>query len=236
MAPSLPSRRFVAAALVGVVLAANLVASPAATFATVESLADDPLRFGLLVAALYLLRPLFAWPTTPLAAVVGFGYGAILGVPVALAGVLATVTPVFVVAGRLAADPVAPDAASRDLPSGPVAGRLEAAGDVARRYYDAAGPIRGVTASRLAPIPSDVATVAAAASDVSIGQFLVGTAVGELPWTVAAVAVGASASTIATDGVGDLGTSLAAACAFAAALLLAGPAYRVARTRLSESG
>ncbi|OLZ42628.1 hypothetical protein A6E15_04545 [Natrinema saccharevitans] len=205
-------------------VAAGLLVSPPTAIGAVDSLAADPLPFGLVVAALYLVRPLLAWPTTPLAAVVGYGYGVAVGVPVALAGVVVTVLPIFLAARWIAGD----ESVSGNCDE---SGFLERAGDAAGRYYETAGPLRGVVASRLAPIPSDVATCAAAVSGVPHRWFLVGTAIGELPWTVAAVVVGASAATATTGGIGDAGLAVSLAGLLAACLLLAGPAYRTLRSR-----
>ncbi len=216
---STTARALAGTLVLGILAAGALFVSPSATLATVESVAADPYLFGLAVAGLYLLRPLLAWPTTPLAVVVGYGYGVALGVPVALAGVVLTAIPPFL-AVRWLAD-------GDGLP-GSILGR---AGDAATGYYDHAGPIRGVTASRLAPIHADVSTAAAAAGGVRLRHLAVGTAVGELPWTAAGVVVGASAATVATAGLGELGASLTVACALAAALLLSGPAYRLVRER-----
>ena len=225
MASSLPTRALAGVVVLGVVVAAGVVGSPSGTLSTLEAVADDPYRFGLVVAGLYLVRPLLAWPTTPLAVVVGYGYGVTLGVPVALVGVVLTVIPVFL-AVRWVAD------GATTFGSGPLGSTLELTGEAVTRYYETTGPIRGVAASRLAPIPSDVSTAAAAASDVRLRHLAVGTAIGELPWTIAGVVVGASTATIATAGLGELGVTLTVACLLAAALLLAGPAYRLARGRL----
>ena len=234
MSTSVPVRAISGVVVLGVVLLASIALSPAAAIGALESLAGDPLTFGLLVAGLYVVRPLLAWPTTPLAVVVGYGYGVTLGVPIALVGVLVTVTPVYVAVRWFVADPDPTETAV--LESSPsIIGRTSVGRvrDAARRYYETAGPIRGVTASRLAPIPSDISTAAAAISGVKLRHLLAGTALGELPWTVAAVVVGASTATITTDGLGGIGATLAVACAFAAALLLAGPAYQVARGRIA---
>lgn len=221
--------------LVVAVLTAGVLVSPSATFETLETLAADPVTFGFVVAGLYLVRPLFAWPTTPLAIVVGYGFGVVVGVPVALLGVLVTIIPPFLVARWVVGDRVEPSTETtvQTASAGRLESTLERAGDVATSYYRTAGPIRGVTASRLAPIPSDVATCAAAACGVRFRHLLVGTAVGELPWTIAAVVVGASAATITADGVGELGLALTVACVTAAAVLLVGPAYRVLRHRIA---
>lgn len=225
-----PSNRVIAGGVTAsVIVVAGLVVSPSTAFGTLESVAADPYRFGLLVTGLYLVRPALAWPTTPLALVVGYGYGVALGVPVALAGVVVTVLPIFLAVKWL----VAGDAGrNRDGPD-ETDGRtiLEGTSDVVARYYETAGPVRGVTASRLAPIPSDVSTSAAAVSGVRLPHFVAGTVLGEIPWTVAAVVVGASASTITTGGLGEIGLALSVACTLAAVALLARPAYRFLRRR-----
>ncbi|SIR81839.1 TVP38/TMEM64 family protein [Natronorubrum thiooxidans] len=213
---------------VGVIGAVGILVSPTQILEVVASVAADPALFGLLVIGLYLLRPLFALPTTPLAFVVGYGYGVTLGVPIALAGVVTTVVPVFVAARWF-------DGADMGTSSGPLVGwfgrLLERTGTTVSRYYEAAGPIRGVIVSRLAPIPSDVSTCAAAISGVQLRELVIGTIIGELPWTVAAVVVGSSAAAVTTGGVGDLGLTLTVACLLAALALLAGPVYRTVRSR-----
>jgi len=230
------TRALAGAIMATAMVAAGLLVSPSTTLGAVDSLTADPLLFGVVVAGLYLVRPLLAWPTTPLAAVVGYGFGAAVGLPIALLGVVVTVLPVFVAARWLSADNAA---ASETTPhprdpapenEGDRSRLLERAGDAVARYYETAGPLRGVTASRLAPIPSDIATCAAAVSGVSIRQFVVGTVIGELPWTTAAVVVGASAATVTSSGIGELGVVFSLVCAAAALVLLAGPVYGIVRT------
>lgn len=196
--------------LLGAVVVGALLVSPETTLATLATLEGDPLAFTLVAAGLYAIRPLFLWPTTPLAVVVGYGLGVTVGLPLALVGVLVTVTPVFLAVQWL----VPPD------DGGGLVRRT------ARRYFETTGPVRGVTAARLAPIPSDVTTAAAAVSGVRYRQLLLGTAIGELPWLVAAVIVGATAQTVAADGLGAVGLSVAVACSLAALVLLTGPALR----------
>ncbi|SER82984.1 TVP38/TMEM64 family protein [Natrinema salaciae] len=218
------------------IVAAGVLVSPSTVIGAVDSLSGEPLLFGLAVAGLYLVRPLLAWPTTPLAVVVGYGFGVAAGVPIALVGVVATVFPVFLAVRWLTAadgESVRDARASRPRNENGAngGGALGRASDVVARYYDATGPLRGVTASRLAPIPSDVATCAAAVSGVRLRHLVLGTVIGELPWTVAAVVVGASAATVTSSGLGELGVALSLGCAVAAVVLLAGPAYRALRTR-----
>ncbi|THE65622.1 TVP38/TMEM64 family protein [Salinadaptatus halalkaliphilus] len=227
---SVSTRAIIGLLVVSAVLAAGMLVSPSTAFGFLESLTGDPYLFAVTIAGLYLVRPLFAWPTTPLAVVVGYGYGVTVGVPVALVGLVVTVVPVFLVARRV----VAREPASRPVSQqadGLVGDLFERASDVAGRYYNTAGPIRGVAVSRLVPIPSDVSTCAAAASEVRLRQFVLGTVLGELPWTIAAVVVGASAATLAADGLGELGLVVTVACLLAAAILLAGPIYRLVRNR-----
>ncbi|WP_306058597.1 TVP38/TMEM64 family protein [Natronococcus wangiae] len=217
------SVRALAGALLLAAIATVGVLVPTSTVVdTAESVAGDPILFGLVVVGLYLVRPLALVPTTPLAVVVGYGYGVPLGIPVALVGVVVTVVPVFLVARWLVEGD---DRRAAALRSGRIGRLFERTERAVRRYYDTAGQIRGVVASRLAPIPSDVATCAAAVSGVRLRHLVIGTALGELPWTIAAVVVGASAATVTTDGFGDPGLALTVACTLAAALLLAGPIY-----------
>lgn len=235
MSPSsVETRAVVSAVAIGAIVAAAVLVSPTTVLESVESVSADPAMFGLVVIGLYLLRPLLVLPTTPLAVVVGYGYGVTLGIPVALVGVLVTATPVFLVARWVTGGDTSGDSAPESI-DGLFGTLLERTGTVVSRYYESAGPTRGVVASRLAPIPSDVSTCAAAVSGVRLRRFLIGTAIGELPWTVAAVIVGSSAATVTADGLGELGLTLALACGVAAVGLLAGPVYRSVRTR-TEAG
>jgi len=220
---SSPPRRVVlgVVAVLGVV-GAGLLVSPSTAVARLESAATDPLTFGLLVAALYLARPALAWPTTPLAAVVGYGFGVGAGIPIATAGVLVTILPPFVVIRRVTNRP---GRGERNADSA-FGSTLDRSRRYVDRYYDAVGATRGVVVSRLAPIPSDVATACAAIRGVSIPQLLVGTAIGELPWTVAAVTVGASAASLTGVGGRQFDPLLLAGCLLAAGLVVAGPLYR----------
>ncbi|SDK66859.1 TVP38/TMEM64 family protein [Natronorubrum texcoconense] len=232
---SVKRRALVGAVVIGAIVAMGVLVSPSTVLGAVESFSADPYLFGLVVVGLYLVRPLLVLPTTPLAVVVGYGYGVTLGIPIALVGVVVTVIPVFLVArwfadtGTSASSNTRADSVQASIESA-FGSLLERAGSVVARYYDTAGPTRGVVVSRLAPIPSDVSTCAAAVSGVRLRQFVVGTVVGELPWTVAGVVVGASAATVTAGGLGELGVTLTVACLVAASVLLAGPAYRVVRT------
>lgn len=193
----------------GVSLAA-LLHSPERLLDAAEGAAADPLLFAGVVAVLYAVRPALLWPPTLVAVVVGYGYGLVLGVPIALAGAVATSIVPFYLARWLGAE-------------APGADRV---GTIGEQYLAATGPIRGVTAARLTPIPADAVTVAAALADIRFRSFATGVLVGEIPWTVAAVAVGASLAALSTDGAAAGGFRLVALATLAAIAVLVGPAYR----------
>lgn len=207
---SLDRRAAALAALVALALAASLAHSPERLLDAAAGVAADPLLFALVVVGLYSLRPLVLWPTTLVAVVVGYGYGIVLGLPIALVGAVYTSVPPYYAARWLGAD-------------APSIARLRDAG---QRFFDATGDLRGVTAGRLAPVPADAVTCAAALSGVRFRTLAGGVLLGELPWTVAAVVVGSSLATLTVEGLGALGTQVAVVTALAALALLIGPAYR----------
>jgi len=198
-------RRIAAGAVLAVVLAGALLTSPDAVLSRARWLVADPVR--LLVAAVVFaaVRPLLAWPTTLLAVLLGYGFG-LAGAPVALVLVTLTSVPPFLVAGRLAPD-----------------GDAAAAGAA---FVERAGGVRSVIASRLVPAPSDVVSVAAGVAGVRLPTFLLGTAIGEIPWVLAGTLVGLSAGTLTAGTVADVADPrLVVAAALSAALLLAPAAY-----------
>jgi uncharacterized membrane protein YdjX (TVP38/TMEM64 family) len=210
-------RTAVGVALVATVVVASLAVSPGAMLSALDAVAGDPVVFGVALLAVYLLRPLVAWPTTLVSVVVGYGYGIALGVPVGLAGALLTSMPAFA-AGRYFGG-------GDDNPLSWVAPG-ERFLDAARSYFDTTGGFRGVTAARLAPLPADAVTATAAMTGVSLPAFAAATVVGELPWTIAAVLVGNSLATLTTDGLGAVDVRLVAGLAIAATIVVAGPLYR----------
>ena len=202
-----------AGAAVAVAAAVAWLASPAAVLARLSLLADDPLRFGVALLALTAVRPLLAWPTTLLAVAVGFGYGW-AGVPLGVALLVVTAVLPY----RLAR-----------------AGRVRARGafraadrlcDAGERLATAAGGVRAVAATRLLPLPSDAVSVGAGAVGIRRRPFLVGTALGELPWVVVGVAVGVSLDRLAAGNLSVVDPTALVAMAGVGALLLAGPVYR----------
>lgn len=211
MRQSARRRLFGAAVVAGVVLAAVVGRSPAAALETVEGFRSRPALFALVLVGLYLLRPVVLWPISAVSILVGYVIGPV-GVPVGLAGAVLTCLPPFV--------------AARTLRTG---GLFERVGSVGERLVSATGACRGLIAARLAPLPADPVSYAAGLSGVSVGAFVTGTAVGELPWVTAAVLAGSSMRTLTLEGV-QPGLPLVVGATSLAVLVLAGPAYRHVRT------
>jgi uncharacterized membrane protein YdjX (TVP38/TMEM64 family) len=215
------ARRHVAAgAAVGALLALGLAVSPATVIDRLRSVVVGP-WFPLVLVGLYLLRPLLAWPITALSVLVGYRYGLAVGVPVALLGAVVTSTLPYAAARYLDTD----------------AGLVAQAQSGSERFFSATGDLRGVTAARLAPTPAEVVSVAAGMGRVSVPAFVLGTLVGELPWTIAAVVAGRSMRELSLSGVETADPVLIGGGIAAAMGLLAGPAYRLFgewRTRTGE--
>ncbi|WP_276301989.1 TVP38/TMEM64 family protein [Halorussus lipolyticus] len=218
------ARRQVAGlALLAVVAVASLLAGPEKLLGVARDLADRPALFGVLLVGVYLVRPLFAWPTTLVAVLAGYAYGPVWGFPIALAGTTGSALLPFLVARYLGTG-----SAERTGWGLRLVARL---GDSGERFFATAGDLRGMVASRLAPAPSDPVSAAAGLSGVSTGAFVAGTAIGEIPWTVTAVLAGSSLDTLSTAGLDAIGLQLVAVAAAVAVALLAGPAYRAVSAR-----
>ncbi len=200
------SRAALGAVILLVVGLGAALTSPQWVLSRLDWLAADPIRFAAALVALALVRPLLAWPTTLIAVVVGYGWG-FRGLPIALALIALTSVPPFLLA-RQSAD----------------GGRFASAG---ARAVDATGDLRGVIVSRLLPAPSDVVSVGIGLSGVPLRAFVIGTAIGELPWAVAGIVAGRSIGRVLREGLGAvIELELILAAGVAALLLLAGPAYR----------
>lgn len=205
-------RRAAAGVALLALLAAAVALSPAAAVDRLRWALHSP-WFPVVLVGLYAVRPLVAWPITLLSALVGYRYGVAVGVPVALVGAVATSLLPYAVGRRYG-----PSATG-------IAGRLA---DGSARFFGSVGGLRGVVAARLVPTPAEAISAAAGAGGVRLRAFVVGTAVGELPWTVAAVGVGASLGQFAVSPLGP-DPALVAGSALLAALVLAGPLYRWSR-------
>lgn len=198
-------RRIAAGAALAVVVAGAVLTSPAAVLSRAAWLVADPVRLLVAAVAFAIVRPLLAWPTTLLAVLLGYGLG-LAGFPVALALVTLTSVPPFILARRLGSD-----------------GDVAAAGAA---FAERAGGVRSVVASRLVPAPSDVVSVAAGVAGIRLPTFLVGTAIGEIPWVLAGTLVGLSAETLTAGTVADVADPrLIVAAALAGLLLLTPAAY-----------
>lgn len=198
----------------GALLAVGVLFSPATVVERIQDVLLSP-WFPVLLVGLYLVRPLVAWPITALSVIVGYRYGVFVGVPVALVGAVATSLIPFAAARYLRTD------------TG-ILGHVEAESE---RFFTATGDLRGVIAARLAPTPAEAISGAAGMANVSVGAFMLGTAVGELPWTIAAVVAGSSMHRLSLVEAGNraLDPWLVLGGIIAALLLLAGPAYRHTR-------
>jgi len=208
----LPAPRVLALLGLAALVALALAVSPGDVLGRVRGLVASP-WFPLVLVALYAVRPFLAWPITVLSALVGYRYGVLVGVPVALCGAVAT--------------SLLPYYAARALPEWPLLARLRGG---SARYFERAGGVRGVAAARLVPTPAEAVSGAAGAGGVSAPAFVLGTLVGELPWTVAAVALGAGLDRFAVSAV-HVDPVLVAGIVAVGVLALVGPAYAWWRER-----
>ncbi|MFD1585413.1 TVP38/TMEM64 family protein [Halorientalis brevis] len=193
----------------GAVLAAAVVLSPAAVLGQAETLSSRPALFLAALTVIYLFRPFVLWPISAVSVLVGYVYGVAIGIPLGLAGAVVTSLPPFVLARYVRSDDG-------------VFGYLGQRGD---RLVEATGALRGIVAARLAPLPADGVSYAAGLSQVSAVTMLVGTALGETPWVIAAVTAGSSMRTLSLQGLSS-GLPLVVGAGSLAVLVLAGPAYR----------
>ncbi|MFW6320762.1 MAG: VTT domain-containing protein [Halohasta sp.] len=198
--------------LAAVALAAWLV-SPAVALAAFERLSTTPSAFAAVVLAVAVVRPLFAWPTLLLSIAVGYVYG-IAGLPLAATALVVTALPPYrfgIAAGG---------------------GRLTATGE---RLLAETGGVRGVTAARLLPLPSDTVSVAAGAVGVRPRSFVGGTLLGELPWAIVGLLAGRSVDRLTAGELsGAVDPWLLAGMAAVGVALLAGPCYRLLSDRGSS--
>lgn len=194
--------------VLALLVAGGLLLSPDVIIKRLAAFLGSP-YFPVLLALLYLVRALIALPVTALAMLVGFRYGLLIGFPVALAGsVMSTYVPYALTRYT-------------DFESS----LLRQAEDVADDFFEATGDLRGVVTARIAPIPAQTTSVAAGAAPVSTRTYLLGTAIGEIPWVFAAVTIGASLHRLTVSDV-SFSPWLIAGTVLATVVLLAGPAYK----------
>jgi uncharacterized membrane protein YdjX (TVP38/TMEM64 family) len=189
-------------------IVSGIVLDPATVLKHVQSLIDSP-WFPVVLAGLYVIRPFLGWPITGISVLVGYKYGILLGVPVALLGAVVSTFIPFSAMQHLDFD--------WDL--------LERAADESEDFFSETGGLRGVISARIAPVPAEATSIAAGAADVRPSSFVLGTAIGEIPWAVAAVTIGHSMYRLSLSGV-SFSPWLIAATLAAALIILAGPVYR----------
>lgn len=204
------------AIMLGVAAAVTVLLSPEKLLVGLAAMSNRPVLFGTALVVLYLVRPLFAWPISPISALVGYVLGVTYGVPIALVGATATCLPPFLFARYVDGSGEATEG---------LLGRLGRAG---RQIVEITGASRGVLAARLSPVPADPVSYGAGFSGVSVRAFVAGTFVGEIPWVVLEVLAGASMRQLSVDGLGT-GLHVVVVSAALAVLVLAGPAYRHVR-------
>lgn len=199
--------RYVAGVLVLVVAAAALLLPARAVVDPLRATLFSP-AFPLVLVGLYLLRPFVGVPIGVLSALVGYRYGVLVGVPLAVALGVLTTLPAYA-AGR------------HFLLDGDLFARFTAGSD---RFFAATGDFRGLVAARLVPGPTDAVSAGAGAAGLSLPVFVAGTILGGLPWTVGGAYAGATMTRFVPDVTPNV---LVPAVAVAVGLLLlARPAYR----------
>jgi uncharacterized membrane protein YdjX (TVP38/TMEM64 family) len=208
------------AGLIAVLGVVAVMLSPDRIVREAMHLGDHPVYLAGVIVGLYLVRPLFAWPTMPLSAFVGFVLGIRYGIPVALMGALVT----CLIPYRFA---------ERANDQGGLFGWLS---DSGRRIIEVTGETRGVLAARLSPVPADPVSYGAGFAGVSTRAFVVGTFIGEIPWVVVEVAAGASMRSLTLSGLSiEALPQLLVLFGAVATLVLAGPTYKHVAGRSNSS-
>lgn len=206
--------------LAAVAVFASFLFSPRTILTQLETLASRPLLFAVALVALYLVRPFLLWPVTSVAVLLGYLYGPTIGFVLAIAGAGFTALPPYLL-GRYAQTEI---------------GLFASVSNTFEGFFETVGDFRGVIAARFSPVPGDPISYAAGLSGVSLGRFLAGTMVGEIPWAIVAVFAGASMRTLRLSSF-SVSPELIVALFGLALLLLAGPAYnRYAERESVETG
>lgn len=190
------------------VVGAGFILSPATVIERVQTVLHSP-WFPAVLLGLYLLRPFLGWPITALSVLVGYQYGILAGVPIAIVGAVGSTLIPYTGMRYFEFD----------------SGILEWATE---EFFSATGDFRGMIAARIAPVPAEATSLAAGAAEVRPLTFVLGTAIGEIPWAIAAVTIGHSMYRLTLSEV-SFSPWLIAATAIAAVVLVAGPAYRLLR-------
>lgn len=208
----LSRRRVAVGLLVSFLATAFFLHSPDAVLDAVTTTLSSP-WFPFVLVGLYLTRPFLGLPITLVSALVGFRYGLVIGIPIAFAGCVLTSLPAFVAGRRLPTD-------------GRILGLV---GARSRQYFTTTGGLRGLIAARLAPTPAEPVSAAAGLGGLSVMTFAFGTLIGELPWTIAAVGLGAGLQSFDPTRI-SVDWRLGLLAGLAAIILVARPAYESARS------
>jgi uncharacterized membrane protein YdjX (TVP38/TMEM64 family) len=193
------------------VVVVGLVLNPATVLDRAQSVLNSP-WFPVVLVGLYVVRPFLGWPITALSALVGYKYGILLGVPIALLGAVGSTFIPYVIMRYVDED----------------VGWLGWIADESGEYFSETGDLRGTIAARVAPMPAEATSLAAGAADVKPSAYVVGTVVGELPWAFAAVTIGHSMYRLSLENV-SYSPWLIVATLVAALILVAGPAHRLVK-------
>lgn len=170
--------------VVCVVALAAVLVRPESVLRTAVDLTTGSAFFVVLLV-LYVVRPFLAIPMSLLFVVTGWRYGVVVGLPIAVVGTVVTTFPPYYV-GRY----VRTDAG--------LLGRLCQSGE---RAFAATGDLRGMVASRLAPVPAEGVSYGAGAAGVAPSTYVLGTVVGELPWILGYLVIGRSMQELAFAAV-----------------------------------
>jgi len=185
------------------------IVSPDLVLSTIQS-STTGVQLYVLLVVLYLVRPFVLWPMALLSVTVGYLFGSPLGIVIALAGTVVTCLPPYLLAR-------------------PVRGRdwdpLARLVNSSKRAVEATGGVRGMTAARLSPASADAVSYGAGLSDVSLGAYVLGTVLGEIPWAVFYVTVGTSLESLTSTGDMTVNYQLLVAASIVAFLLVARPLY-----------
>lgn len=197
------------------------------TIETAQRLVDeiDGVWWGLLAYALaYLLRPLLLFPATVITIAAGVLFGPVVGVLIVIVAANASAMLAYGL-GRLLAGEGQVD----DEPSdGAQAGLIARWGERMR-----SSSFESVFIMRLLFLPYDLVNYASGALRIRWTSFLLATALGTLPGTIAFVLLGASVERL-DDGLGGINpwTIVASVAIFVASLVIA----RIARRRGADAG
>lgn len=207
-------RRYATLAVLTGLAVGGIVLARAGVAADVVAVLAGPLLLPALVG-IALIRPFLAWPVSLLSLAIGYVLGFPAGVPVALGVTVLTCLPPFLVARQFGR-------------TDGLLGRLARAGNEA---VSVAGDLRGTTAARLSPAPADAVSYAAGISGVSLPAFIAGTVLGEVPWAMIYVLLGASLGEFTAKGISTVNPpfALLVAASVVALALFVPPLVRALR-------